>query len=67
LKWLFRILNVLLRYAEVEGNPTSRKFRHSNFSFKPCFQRNPIGHSVALLLISASMGLPAHLHMMGRP
>jgi hypothetical protein len=52
-------------YAKIEGNP-----RLPDISVTPiflsssAFQRNPIGHSVALLLISAAMGLPAHLHVM---
>jgi hypothetical protein len=30
-------------------------FCHSNFSFEPCFQLHPIGHSVAPLVIGSGM------------
>jgi hypothetical protein len=63
-----RILNFLMRYSKVEGNPGLPEiFVTPIFLSSPVFSENPIGHSVALLLISASMGLPTHLHIMGHP
>jgi len=57
---VFTNLNFQMRYTKVEVNPGLPEISGTPVSLSsPAFSKNPFGHSVALLLTSASMGISA--------